>query len=114
MKKFLFLLSTFFFATAINAECWHVEGEIISEKCFYDANKNFLYSEVEGTQYYSRDIEASSRDYAKQKAMQECESMCYDNGTVHKIENNGNVVGYYKIMRRTRISSCEKSWRDCD
>lgn len=116
MKKLLLVLPLLLFASMMYAGCYYVEGRIITYKEYYDANKRFLYQEQEGEQYYQKSIEASDRDSAKRKAMSECQSMCYaTDSNIQKItDSNGNVIGYYRLVRKTSITNCYESRYGCD
>ena len=106
MKKILVALTLLVSATMMYAECYYVSGTIITYKMYYDANKQFLYEEEERSENYFEKIEASSKEDAKAKAMRECENMCRYQDDVREIRENGKVIGYYRLMRRTRIDSC--------
>ena len=98
------------------AGCYLVEGQIITYKEHYDANKRFSYQEKEGVQTYREYIEASDRDSAKRKAMSECQSMCYatDSNLKKITDSNGNVIGYYRLVRKTSITDCYETSYGCD
>ena len=113
MKKFLLIIPLLAIAAMSYATCYRVLGTIRTYKVFFDADKRVLYEEVQGTQYYDRYIEARDMEDAKRKAMRECESMCYSNDNVQEIRENGKVVGYYRLMRRTEITSCSQGY-GCD
>lgn len=118
MKKLLIILPLLFLATSIYAQvCYRVEGSIVTYKEVYDENKKFLYQEKEGSQFYSSDIYASDRESAKRKAMDECESMCYsvDPNPQEVTDSKGNVVGYYRLVRKTQITKCVQAYSgDCN
>ena len=108
MKKLLISLPLLFLATISYAECYKVEGVIVTFKEHYDEKKNFSYQEEAGRQYYNECIEASDRSSAKSKAMRECQSMCYSADTNYQkiTDRNGNTIGYTRLVRKTEITSC--------
>lgn len=110
MKKILLLLPLLAFAIMLNATCYHVRGTIRTYKVYYDANKRMLYEEEQGSQYYERNIEARDMDEAKRQAMTECESMCYSADRMQEMRENGQVIGYYRLVRRTEITSCSQGY----
>ncbi len=116
MKKLLLVLPLLLFASMMYAGCYYVEGEIVTYKEHYDENKRFLYQEQEGVQIYKEYIEASDRDSAKRKAMSECQSMCYatDSNPQKITDSNGNVIGYYRLVRKTNITTCYEANYGCD
>ncbi len=115
MKKLLLVLPLLLFASMMYARCYYVAGEIVTYKEHYDGNKRFLYQEQEGVQRYQEYIEASDRDSAKRKAMSECQSMCYatDSNPQKITDSNGNVIGYYRLVRKTNITTCYEE-NGCD
>lgn len=116
MKKLLIILPLLFLATSIYAQiCYRVEGTIVTYKEVYDENRKFLYQETEGSQHYSSKIYASDKESAKRQAMDECESMCYsvDPNPLEITDSKGNVVGYYRLVRKTQITQCYESG-NCD
>lgn len=116
MKKLLLVLPLLLFASMMYAGCYYVAGEIVTYKEHYDKNKRFLYQEQEGVQRYQEYIEASDRDSAKRKAMSECQSMCYatDSNPQKITDSNGNVIGYYRLVRKTNITTCYEANYGCD